>query len=165
MVDDLIISVLKKHITPSDYDLHDWNTIIERREQFKDGVYSYPCIYANILLTDDLEFYDAEPKQPIHDNVIMSNLSEDEKLIISVLKKYIPYEYREDADLVTILSRREQVKKGVYKYKVNNIIFYLDDELMPVEYGKVHIINNKIYYDFDLDPKTQYAPLIYFSDL
>ena len=163
--DELLIETLKKYTSNKDWELHDWDSIIERREKISDNIYSYPCVYANILLTEELEFYDAEPKQPIHDDVLVNSLSEDDKLIIQTLRKYIPLKYCEDIDWNTVLSRKEQVKKGVYKYKINDINFYLDEELNPVEYDKVHIIDNKIYYDFDLDPNIMYAPFILFGEL
>ena len=162
MVDDLLVSVLKEYIMPSDYDLHDWESIIERRELVEEGVYSYPCVYANIMLTDDLEFYDAEPKQPIHNS--LNVLSADDNLIVSVLCSYIPYEFREDVDWQTVISRREEIKPNIYKYSINNIDFCLDDDLNPVEYGKIHIIDNKIYYDFNLvDEGT--SPYYLFSEV
>lgn len=165
MVDELIVSVLKEYVSPNDYDLHDWDTIISRREEVQKGVYSYPCVYANILLNDDLTFYDAEPKQPIHDDLLMNMLSEDEKLIISILKQYVPLRYREDADLITILSRREQVKEGVYCYNINGVKICLDDSLNLVEYGDLHIIDNNIYYDFHLNSDEEYDAYEWFGEL
>mgnify|MGYP006872999442 CR=1 FL=1 len=165
MSDELIIATLKEYISPNDYDLHDWDTIINRRTLFKEGVYSYPCVYGNLLLTDDLEFYDAEPKQPIHDDLLMKMLSEEDELIISVLKKYVPLRYREDADLITILSRKEQVKEGVYLYKINNVSVCLDDGLELVEYGDLHIIDGNVYYDFHLDSDSEYDAYEWFGEL
>lgn len=59
---ELVISVLKSYISPRDFDLHNWDVIISRREQYKDGVFIYKLAFADIYLTDDLEFYDVEPK-------------------------------------------------------------------------------------------------------
>lgn len=59
---ELLISVLKTYALPKDFDLHDWDTIIERREQYKDDVFIYKLAYADIYLTEDLEYYDMEPK-------------------------------------------------------------------------------------------------------
>ena len=49
---------------PKDYDLHNWEKIISRRKQYKKGVYIYSLAYADIYLTEELEFYDVETKQP-----------------------------------------------------------------------------------------------------
>ena len=162
--DELIISVLKEYVPSKDYDLHDWETIISRREHYKNGIYIYKLVYADIYLDENLEFYDVETKQP-NNAIIKRPLDEESRLIIDVLSNYIPYEYRGDVDWDTIISRVEKIKYGCYKYKINDIEFYLDNELNPVEYGRVHIIDNKIYYDFGLNPKIEYAPLIYFSDV
>ena len=161
--DKLVASVLKEYVSPNDYSLHDWKTIIERREKITDNIYSYPCAYANIMLTDTLEFYDAEPKQPIYKSV-MNSLDDMNELIVLSLCRFIPSDYREDIDWKTIISRREQIKPNVYKYCINNIDFYLDDELNPVEYGKIHIINNKVYYDFNLTD-VKISPYVLFGEL
>lgn len=59
---ELLIKVLKSYVSPKDFELHDWDTIIRRREQYKKDVFIYKLAYADIYLTDDLEFYDVEPK-------------------------------------------------------------------------------------------------------
>ena len=59
---ELLINVLKTYVLPKDFELHDWETIIERREPYKNGVFIYKLAYADIYLTDDLEYYDMEPK-------------------------------------------------------------------------------------------------------
>lgn len=163
MVDELIKSVLMEYISPSDYDLHDWDTIIERRTQYSDDVYIYHCVYGDIYLTEDLEFYDAEPKQPIH-NSLRNKLGVEDELIMTALCDYIPVEYRKDIDWQTIISRREQIKPNIYKYSINNIDFYMDDDLNPIEYGKIHIINNNIYYDFNLTD-VKITPYVLFGEL
>ncbi|MBP5422958.1 MAG: hypothetical protein J6Y78_11010 [Paludibacteraceae bacterium] len=61
---ELLIKVLKTYVMPKDYDLHNWEVIISRRRKYKDGVYIYPLAYADIYLTEELEFYDVETKQP-----------------------------------------------------------------------------------------------------
>ena len=160
---EIIADALKEYIPPQDYALHDWNNIILRREKVVEGVYSYPCVYANIMLTESLEFYDAEPKQPIHDDLI--GMSEEYRLIADVLGRYVPFEYRQDADWSTIISRREQVTESICKYGVGMIDFYLDDSLEPVEYGNVHMIDNKIYYDFELDGSIEDDGYILLSEL
>ena len=162
--DDLLIDVLKSYVPSKDWDLHNWSEIIYRREHYKNDVFIYKLVYADIYLDENLGFYDVEPKQP-NNAIIKRPVNEESRLIIDVLSNYIPYEYCSDVDWDTVLSRVEKIKYGCYKYKINNIEFYLDNELNPVEYGRVHIINNKIYYDFGLNPKIEYAPLIYFSDV
>lgn len=59
---EFIINILKTYVSPIDFDLHDWETIIERREQYNDNVFIYKLAYADLYLTDDLEYYDVEPK-------------------------------------------------------------------------------------------------------
>lgn len=59
---ELLINVLKSYVLPKDFELHDWQTIIERREQYKKDVYIYKLAYADLYLTDDLEFYSVDPK-------------------------------------------------------------------------------------------------------
>lgn len=161
--DKLVVSVLKEYISSDDYDLHDWGSILERKEKVNDEVYLYPCVYGNIMLTSELEFYDAEPKQPIH-NSLRNKLSVEDELIMTALCDYIPVEYRKDIDWQTIISRREQIKPNIYKYSINNIDFYMDDDLNPIEYGKIHIINNNIYYDFNLTD-VKITPYVLFGEL
>lgn len=58
----LLINTLKSYVLPKDFDLHDWGTIISRKEQYKDDVFIYKLAYADLYLTEDLEYYDVEPK-------------------------------------------------------------------------------------------------------
>lgn len=162
--DELIISVLKQYVQSKDYDLHDWETIISRREQYKNDIYIYKLVYADIYLDENLEFYDVEPKQPNMQS-IKKVVDEDSVQIINALKQYIPSKYLGDVDWNVIISRSEKIKPNLTKYRVNNIDFYLDDELYPKEYGKVHIIDNMIFYDFELNPEIEYDGYIYFCDL
>ena len=164
MFRELIISELKEYVMPVDYDLHDWNSIVDRRTTVKDGVYSYPCVYADIMLTDELEFYDAIPKQPMHKS-LDNSLSAESILVVDALKEYIPYKYLGNVDWNEVLARREEVKPNVYKYVINGIEFYLDEWLEPVEYGKVHIIDNAIYYDFERDSAIEYDAYDLFKEL
>lgn len=59
---ELLIDVLKSYVLPKDFELHDWKTIIDRREEYKKGVFVYRLAYADLYLTDDLEYYDVEPR-------------------------------------------------------------------------------------------------------
>ncbi len=79
----------------------------------------------------------------------MVEYTEDELLIIGELKKYVsPKDYNLN-DWKTIISRVEEVKPNVFKYHLHDRDIFLDYELFIVEYGKVHIIDNKVYYDFN----------------
>ena len=160
----LLVSVLKSFVPSKDYELHDWETIISRREKYKDDVFIYKLVFADIYLTDNLEFYDVEPKQP-NNRVIKHTFDDESALIIRCLCNYLPIKYREDVDWETILSRREKIRENLTKYTINNIDLYLDDELNLVEYGKIHIIDNNIYYDFELDKTKGYDGYILFGEL
>lgn len=143
---ELLESVLKSYVPPKDYELHDWNKIIQRREKYSDDVYVYHLIYADLYLTDDYEFYDVEPKQPNH-KIVDDNYNEYEEFVINELSKYVHYNY--DLDWKVIISRREKVEDNIFKYTVNGMDLYFDDEMFIVEYGKVHIIDGEVFYDFN----------------
>lgn len=162
--DSLVVSVLKSYVPSKDWDLHDWETIISRRKEYKNGVFIYKLVYADIYLTDDLEFYSFEPKQPNND--VIKQVDDDESiLIIESICKYLPYKYRGDVDWSVILSRKKQIKENLIEYTINNISLYFDNELNLVEYGDVHIIDNKVYYDFKLDKTKEYDAYTYFGEL
>ena len=160
----LITSVLKSYVPSKDWDLHDWETIISRREEYKKGVFIYKLVYADIYLTTDLEFYDVETKQP-NNRAIKQASDEESILIIDVLSNYLDYKFRGDVDWTVILSRKQKIRKNLTKYTINNIDLYLDDELNIVEYGKVHIINNDICYDFELNKEKEYNGYIKIGEL
>lgn len=64
MSNELLINALKSYVPSKDWELHDWDTIIERREHYKEDVFIYKLVYADIYLNEELEFCDVEPKQP-----------------------------------------------------------------------------------------------------
>ena len=78
----------------------------------------------------------------------MSEYSEDEKLVIRELKKYVRPQEHELNNWGVILERVEHIEPNIYKYKLYNMELYFDDEMILVEYGNVHIINGKAYYDY-----------------
>ena len=79
----------------------------------------------------------------------MATYTADEELVIRELKKYVPPHEYELNDWRTILSRVERVKPNLYKYRLCNMELYFDDEMLIVEYGNVHIMDDKVYYAFD----------------
>lgn len=79
----------------------------------------------------------------------MATLTEDEKLVIRELKKYVPPHEHELNNWVVILERVERVKPNLYKYRLYNMELYFDDEMLIVEYGNVHIKGDEVYYAFD----------------
>ena len=161
---ELLVDVLKSYVPAKDYDLHDWEEIIRRREQYNDNVFIYKLVYADIYLTTDLEFYSVDPKQP--NMSIFKSMSEDENaMIIDAISNYIPSKYLGDVDWMTVISRREQIHENIYKYTINNISICLDDGLELVEYGNMHIIDDDIFYDFELDGSEQYDGYILFGEL
>ena len=129
MVDELLVNTLKSYVPSSDYDLHDWETIINRCWRYNDTVTVYPLIFADIYLTDDLEFYSVEPKQPntsfLEDKVYES----EDELLISVLKSYVPSKDYDLHDWETIISRREQYQDDVFIYKLVYADIYLTNDL------------------------------------
>ena len=79
----------------------------------------------------------------------MVEYTEEELLIIGELKKYVsPKDYNLN-DWRIIISRVEEVKPNLFKYHLHDRDIYLDSELFIVEYGRVHIRDNKVYYDFN----------------
>lgn len=162
--DDLLVSVLKSYVPSKDWELHDWETIISRREHYKNDVFIYKLVFADIYLTEDLEFYSVETKQP-NNRVIKQVDDEESIIIINSLCNYLPYKYREDVDWGVILSRQEKINENITKYTINHIDLYLDNELNLVEYGKVHIIDNNIYYDFEVDSDKAYDGYVWFGEL
>ena len=79
----------------------------------------------------------------------MVEYTDDELLIINELKKYVSPKDYDLNDWRTIISRVEEVKPNVFKYHTNKMDIYLNYELFVVEYGRMHIINDKVYYDFN----------------
>lgn len=162
MSDELLISVLKEYVPFSDYDLHDWDSIVERGVEVTKGIYKYSLVYADIYLTYDLEFYDAEPKQPIHLNFLNNDLSEDLEFEKNILDNYHNPFCDVEVDWTTVIGRKEEVKEGVYKYSYRDMDLYFDDELIPVEMGRVHISDNIVLYNFTPEGSTgagTYVPI------
>ena len=67
--------------------------------------------------------------------------------IITALKYYIPIKYWGLNDWDVIVRREEEVDVGVYRYKCSFFMLYFNKELEPVEFGRQHIIDGKVYYD------------------
>lgn len=81
----------------------------------------------------------------------MVEYSDDELLVIGELKRYVrPIDYDLN-NWKIILSRVEEVKPNVFKYPTATMDLYFDGEMYIVEYGKVHIFDRKVFYDFNED--------------
>ena len=82
MVDELLVEVLKSYVPVKDYDLHDWETIISRSKPYNKNVTIYPLVYADLYLTNELEFYSFEAKQPNTSFLEDKRFSEDDSLVV-----------------------------------------------------------------------------------
>ena len=93
----------------------------------------------------------------------MVEYTPDELLIIGELKRYVhPQDYNLN-DWKTIISRVERVKPNLYKYHTNKMDLYFDDELYIQEYDKVHIIDGKVFYDFNEDSSQGSGTYTYYK--
>ena len=128
MVDELLVSTLKSYVPSKDYDLHDWETIISRSWKYNDNVTVYPLVYADLYLTDELEFFDVDPKQP-NKSFLEDKVYDDNDLLISTLKSYVPSKDYDLHDWETIVSRREHYKDDVFIYKLVFADIYLSENL------------------------------------
>lgn len=120
-----IIKELKSCYNPKDYELNDWETIVDRSVDVGDGLVKYKTSSATIYLKDN-KFYDAEPDE--YDGLPMpkTDFSEEENEIIKELKScYSPKEY-ELNDWKTILSRSSTDNDGITKYNTAFATIYLD---------------------------------------
>lgn len=71
--------------------------------------------------------------------------------IMSALRYYVPVKYWNLNNWKIIINREEEVEKNIFKYKCSFFTLYFNDKLEPVEYGRQHIIDNKVYYDNSKD--------------
>ena len=143
MVDELLVEVLKSYVPVKDYDLHDWETIISRSKPYNKDVTIYPLVYADLYLTNDLEFYDVETKQPDTSFLEDKNYNEDTSLITSVLKSYVPSKDWDLHDWETIISRREEYNGNVTIY--------------PLVYADLYLTNDLEFYDVETkQPDTSF---------
>ncbi len=67
--------------------------------------------------------------------------------ILTALKFYIPIKYWNLNDWDTIIKREEEVEENIFEYKCSFYTLYFNEKLEPIEYGRQHIRNNKVYYD------------------
>lgn len=67
--------------------------------------------------------------------------------ILVALKYYIPKQYWNLNNWDIIIKREEEVEKNVFKYRCSFFDLYFNEKLEPIEYGRQHIIKNKVYYD------------------
>lgn len=81
----------------------------------------------------------------------MTEYTDDDLIIINELKKYVPSKEYDLNNWKIIIGRVEEVKEGIFKYPTATMDLYFDDEMLIVEYGDVHIINDEVYYDFGSD--------------
>lgn len=72
-----------------------------------------------------------------------------ELLKISELKRYVRPKDYDLNNWKIILNRAVEVKPNLFEYKTNKLTLYFDDEMYIQEYGRVHIIDNGVYYDFN----------------
>ena len=69
------------------------------------------------------------------------------KNILTALKFYIPIKYWNLNDWETIIKREEEVEENIFEYKCSFYTLYFNEKVEPVEYGDIHIKDNKVYYD------------------
>lgn len=77
----------------------------------------------------------------------MNRMEKTYQNILTALKYYIPIKYWNLNNWDVIIKREEEVEKNIFKYECSFYTLYFNDELKPIEYGKQHIIDNKVYYD------------------
>ena len=95
----------------------------------------------------------------------MVEYTPDELLIIGELKRYVhPQDYNLN-DWKIIISRVETIKPNLYKYHTNKMDLYFDDELYIQEYDKVHIIDGKVFYDFNEDSSQGSGTYTYIGEV
>lgn len=71
--------------------------------------------------------------------------------ILTALKYYIPIKHWNLNNWDIIIKREEEVEKNIFKYKCSFYDLYFNEKLEPVEYGRQHIIEDKVYYDTSVD--------------
>lgn len=71
--------------------------------------------------------------------------------ILTALKFYIPIKYWNLNNWDIIIKREEEVEENVFKYKCSFYTLYFNEKLEPIEYGKQHIIDDKVYYDTSIN--------------
>lgn len=140
--EDEIIEELKSYISPGDYCLIDWETIISRRTAIDDNIVKYSLPFANVYLKDDV-FYDIEPIEidKTHETTHQNDFTEEELEIIDVLKHYCSPKDYELNDWKTIISRAVVDENNITKYEISFATIYLDKnndlyDISPVEIDK-----------------------------
>lgn len=120
-----IIKELKSCYNPKDYELNDWETIVDRSVDVGDGLVKYKTSSAIIYLKDN-KYYDAEPVEFDGLPIKVDDYSEEDYKIIEELKScYSPKDY-ELNDWKIILSRSSTDENGITKYNTAFATIYLD---------------------------------------
>ena len=79
--------------------------------------------------------------------------------ILTALKYYIPTRFWNLNNWDIIIKREEEVEENVFEYRCSFYTLYFNEKLEPIEYGRQHIINDKVYYD---NSTGDVPPLAYF---
>lgn len=166
-VDDSdLVNVLKSYVTPRDYDLNNWDTIIRNKVDIGDGVNRYKLSFGYLYLDKNNEFYDVDPFEVDEGfDVLSYDLSDDESLIVGKIKRYVPPQYYDLINWHIILRDVEEVEENIYHYPLHVMDLYLDQDYKPVTYDKCYIIDNKFYYDFNPQDVITDGQLTYITDL
>lgn len=172
LVDDIeederiIVDLLKSFCSPRHYDLNDWRKIIDRKVVDDDGISMYRTSFADIYLDKNNNFYDISPFE-VDDtvNVLSNNLSDDDKLKVSIIKQYVLPQHYDLINWQIVFKRVKQINNNLFLYPLGIMDLYLDDELNVVDYGRCHIINNEFWYDFNNHPIVAGEQYTYITDL
>lgn len=87
-----------------------------------------------------------------------------DKITIKTLKNFMPMEYWDIIDWITIVQRKKEVEQGIWCYDCHFIKLYFTDNMKPVTYGKQKVIDDKVYYDMN-DSTIGAGTLTYLGDI